>query len=262
MADVKWIKIVTDIFDDEKILMIEQLPDADTIIVLWFKLLCLAGKQNNRGVFLIRDSMPYTDEMFAAVFRRPINTVRLAMKTFSDFGMVEIINGVVAIPNWAKHQNIEGMERRQEYMKTYMRDYREQQKALASGKHLHKRLCKQNVSETDIDKDIDKDKEKIVSGTTKQQRFKAPSADEVRIYCSERKNTVDPDKFIDYYTANGWKVGKNAMKDWKAAIRTWEKNKAFDQKQASKKVSFQNYDQGAETPYIQSVDLLAEAREA
>ena len=61
MADVKWIKIVTDIFDDEKMMLIEQLPEADTIIVVWFKLLCLAGKQNNRGVFLIRDAMPYTD---------------------------------------------------------------------------------------------------------------------------------------------------------------------------------------------------------
>ena len=49
MADVKWIKIATDIFDDEKILLIESLPEADSIIVIWFKLLCLAGKQNNSG---------------------------------------------------------------------------------------------------------------------------------------------------------------------------------------------------------------------
>ena len=52
MADVKWIKITTDIFDDEKILLIESLPDAYSIIVVWFKLLCLAGKQNNSGVGL------------------------------------------------------------------------------------------------------------------------------------------------------------------------------------------------------------------
>lgn len=50
MADVKWIKITTDIFDDEKILLIESLPDSDSIIVIWFKLLCLAGKMNNSGV--------------------------------------------------------------------------------------------------------------------------------------------------------------------------------------------------------------------
>ena len=58
MADVKWIKITTDIFDDEKILLIESLPDAYSIIVVWFKLLCLAGKQNNSGVFVMSNSMP------------------------------------------------------------------------------------------------------------------------------------------------------------------------------------------------------------
>lgn len=56
------------------------------------------------------------------------------------------------------------------------------------------------------------------------KRFKPPSVDEVRAYCRERKNMVDAEKFIDYYTSNGWKVGKNSMKDWKAAVRTWERN--------------------------------------
>ncbi len=157
MADVKWIKIVTDIFDDEKILLIEQMPDADTLTVIWFKLLTLARKQNNRGVFMIRDSMPYTDEMFASVFRRPLNTIRLALSTFEKFRMVSIINNTVTIPIWSKHQNIEGMEKRQDYMRQYMKAYREEQKLLADGKHLRKRLRehtrKQNVSKTDIDTD-------------------------------------------------------------------------------------------------------------
>ena len=105
-AEVKWIKIVTDIFDDEKILFIEQLPEADSIIVIWFKLLTLAGKINNGGVMLFRDNIPYTDEMLATIFRRPINTVRLALKTFEKFGMVEIINNAITIPNWSKHQSL------------------------------------------------------------------------------------------------------------------------------------------------------------
>lgn len=56
------------------------------------------------------------------------------------------------------------------------------------------------------------------------KRFKPPTVDEVKAYCIERQNNVDAERFIDYYTANGWKVGKNTMKDWKAAIRTWERN--------------------------------------
>ena len=55
-------------------------------------------------------------------------------------------------------------------------------------------------------------------------KSKHPTLDEVKAYCNERNNRVDPERFIDYYTANGWKVGKNPMKDWKAAVRTWERS--------------------------------------
>lgn len=54
--------------------------------------------------------------------------------------------------------------------------------------------------------------------------FRPPTLEEVALYCTERKNMVDPQMWLDYYTSNGWKVGKNSMKDWKAAVRTWEKN--------------------------------------
>ena len=63
-----------------------------------------------------------------------------------------------------------------------------------------------------------------IKGGNASQRFIPPTLDEVREYCSERNNSVDPEKFIDYYTANGWKVGRNKMKDWKASVRTWERN--------------------------------------
>ena len=130
MAEVKWIKIVTDVFDDEKILMIESMPEADGMIVIWFKLLCLAGKQNNSGVFQM-GQMPYTDEMFATIFRRPINTVRLALKTFEQFGMIEIINNTVTIPNWEKHQNLDAYELAKEKTRLRVAAHRERQKAIA-----------------------------------------------------------------------------------------------------------------------------------
>lgn len=148
MAEVKWIKIVTDVFDDEKILMIESMPEADGLIVIWFKLLCLAGKQNNSGVFQM-GQMPYTDEMFSTIFRRPLNTVRLALKTFEQFGMIEIVNNTVTIPNWGKHQNIDQIEAKTAYMKSYMRAYREKQKLISSGESNRKANSKANVSSAD-----------------------------------------------------------------------------------------------------------------
>lgn len=185
MADVKWIKITTDIFDDEKILLIEGLPSSDEIIVIWFKLLILAGKQNNNGVFLMNERIPYTDEMLATIFRRDINIVRLALKTFEQFGMLELVDNVITIPNWNKHQQLDSYEKKKQQDRERQKARRAEQKALALGtkdvnknsegekKSLDNRVTvagqsrdsRENVAENrgldkeeDIDIDIDKEK--------------------------------------------------------------------------------------------------------
>ena len=175
MAEVKWIKIVTDIFDDEKILLIESLPDSDAIIVIWFKLLCFAGKQNNKGVLMLNDRIAYTDEMLATIFRRKKSTVKMALQVFEDFGMIEIVDGVITIPNWGKHQNMDRIEAKNAYMRNYMQNYREKQKALTyktnskvndetncktNCKTNDKTNSKANVSEADKEKEKDKEEDK------------------------------------------------------------------------------------------------------
>lgn len=132
MAEIKWIKLTTDIFNDEKILLIEELPDADTIIVIWFKLLCMAGKINNYGVFIMNNKMPYTEEMLATIFRRPLNTVRLALATFEAYGMIEIVDNVISIPNWEKHQNAEAMDKVREQTRLRVAKHREKQRLLGT----------------------------------------------------------------------------------------------------------------------------------
>lgn len=69
------------------------------------------------------------------------------------------------------------------------------------------------------------------------KRFTPPTYDEVDFYCCERGNTIDPQAFIDYYTSNGWKVGNVPMKDWKAAVRTWERREKTSRPQQKKKES-------------------------
>ena len=169
MADVKWIKIVTDIFDDEKILLIESLPEHDAVIVIWFKLLCLAGKMNNSGVFMMNDKIPYTEEMLSTIFRRPLNTVRLALTTFEQFYMIERIDNVITIPNWSKHQTLDQLEARKEYMRDYMQGYREKQKQIATKidcKVNSKVNSKVNVSSLDKNKkEIREDKKEIKTNT-------------------------------------------------------------------------------------------------
>ena len=130
MAAISWIKITTNIFDDEKILLIESLPDADAIIVIWFKLLTLAGKCNNDGVLMLNDKIPYTDEMLATIFRRPVNTVRLALSTFEQYGMIVTLHNAITIPNWEKHQQIETFDKIKEQNRARQKAYRERQKML------------------------------------------------------------------------------------------------------------------------------------
>lgn len=148
MADVKWIKITTDIFDDEKVLLIESMPDSYAIITVWFKLLCLAGKQNNSGVFMMNDKIAYTDKMLATIFRMKEPTVQLALKTFEQFGMIELVDGIITIPNWGKHQSLDQLESKKEYMRNYMQEYRAKQKSLTC-KTNSKTNGKSNVSSAD-----------------------------------------------------------------------------------------------------------------
>ena len=157
MNNVKWIKISTNIFDDEKILLIESLPKADSILIIWFKLLCLAGKTNNDGVFLLNDNIPYTNEMLSKIFKRKKSLVDEALNVFQKYGMIEIVDGVTTIPKWGEHQSLQGFERKKEYMREYMKEYRSKQNV-----KLTKSNSKANVSSIEEDEEKDKEKDKEV----------------------------------------------------------------------------------------------------
>lgn len=218
MSDVKWIKIVTDIFDDEKILLIETLPEADSIIVIWFKLLCLAGRQNNSGVFQLNGRIPYTDEMFATVFRRKINTIRLALKTFEQYGMIEIINGTVTIPNWSKHQTLDRIERNREYMNKYMRKRRDEQRMLAEGtsnddetgckpncKTNSKTNCKTNCKTNSKPNVSGADKKRVEKNRVEKNREEAEAAGTATAanpFGDDVYEQTDEDKLVAYASSN------------------------------------------------------------
>ena len=170
MADVKWIKITTDIFDDEKIILIESLPDAYAIITVWFKLLCLAGKQNNSGVFLM-GRIPYTDKMLATIFRMKESTVTMALQTFENFGMVELVDGVITIPNWNKHQSLDAYEKKKQRDRLYQAERRAAQKAIAEKSSDTSSYVA--VSDKEEDKEIDTELEL----ENKRERADAPSID-------------------------------------------------------------------------------------
>lgn len=164
MANMAWIKINTGIFDDEKIVLIETMPEADSLLIIWFKLLCISGKINNGGVLMLGEKTPYTDEMIATVFRRPLETVKLAFKTFEELGMVEVINETITIPNWSKHQSLDKWKDRKEYMREYMKKYREKQRKIACQEDLDEEnegegegvnFCKVNVNSLEEERELE-----------------------------------------------------------------------------------------------------------
>ena len=129
--EIKWIKVSTSLFDDEKIKQIRSMPGGDTMILVWLQLLLLAGRVNHDGLLVLSNTeIPYTEEMMATQFDVELKTVLLAVDTFKRFGMVEIIDDIYHITNWAKHQATEGMEKIREQSRESSRRYREKKKGL------------------------------------------------------------------------------------------------------------------------------------
>lgn len=244
MAEVKWIKISVGVFDDEKIMLIEAMPDKYAIITCWFKLLCLAGKQNNAGVFLMNDRIAYTDEMLATIFRMDVNTVRLALATFESFGMIDIMDGVVTIPNWEKWQSLDDMEKIREQTKERVAKHRAKQKALLESNVTcnvtpNVTVTLRNGTDRDIDKDIDKDIDidresnktagiKVITNTPTEaapqvDRGRARDAQEVAEFFFAEKLNGDPAAFFDHYQGINWRVGGSPITDWKAIARSWSR---------------------------------------
>ncbi len=166
MPEVKWIKLSTSMFEDEKIRLIESLPEADSILVIWVKLLAQAGKTNASGYIFLNENIPFTDEMLATLFNRPLPVIRLALRTFQDFGMIEISSDhIISISNWEKHQNLEGLEKIREQNR--LRKQKQRAKSLlVLPENKESNTVSRDVTgqvtpshATDIDKDIDIDKE-------------------------------------------------------------------------------------------------------
>lgn len=157
MAEIKWIKIVTDIFDNRKVKQIEALPDADSILVIWFKLICLAGSINDGGRIYFLENVPYTDEMLATQFRRPLNTVRMALETFRQFGMIEIIDDILCLPSWEKYQSADKLEQIRERNRLRQAKFKAKQKALPGNVTDNVTVTPGNA--TDIEEDREEDRE-------------------------------------------------------------------------------------------------------
>lgn len=134
MAEIKWIKLSVNMFNDEKIKLIRTMPEGDSIALIWIQILCLAGKINDGGLVYMGQNLAYSDEMLATILDHPLNTMRVALSTFEQFGMIDMNNqGEIDIINWEKHQSTDKMARIQKQNRDRKRKYDLRKKLLSLG---------------------------------------------------------------------------------------------------------------------------------
>ena len=129
MADVKWIKITTDMFDNRKIKHLRKLPDGNSIVLIWVMLLTMAGRCNANGMIFLTENIPYTPKMLADELGFEENLVRLALDALERLNMIRDDN-FLTIPGWEEYQNIEGMDKIREQNRLRKQKQRENQKLL------------------------------------------------------------------------------------------------------------------------------------
>lgn len=134
MEDIKWFKLYTGFHNNRKIKQLKRLPNGAEFVCCWVFLLDLAAAVNDDGLVYFTQEIPYTDEMLAAEFDIPVPLIRQAMQLFERFGMVEIIDNIARISNWARYQNVESLDRVREQTRLRTRAWRERKRLETSEK--------------------------------------------------------------------------------------------------------------------------------
>lgn len=207
MGDKKyyWLKLKRDFFKRHDIRIIEEMPNGKEYLLFYLKL--LVESIDHEGELRFSDTVPYNEQMLSVITNTNIDVVRSAMKLFIELKMIEVQDDATIY--MAEVNKLIGSETA----------WAEKKRRQRQGDIVP--LLSPNCP-IEIEKDIEIDKEK--EDIKPQKRFTKPTLEEVQAYCQERNNSVDAQKWYDYYSANGWRVGKNPMKDWKAAVRTWERS--------------------------------------
>lgn len=230
MSDNKkyyYLRLKDNFFDSDELKILESMKDGYLYSNILLKLYLRSLK--NDGKLVVNERIPYNSEMLASVTGHQVGTIKQALSMFKELGLIEVLeNGAIYmldIQNFIGKGSTEA-DRQRLYDRRI--SVERKQNKLTQSRNLEE-ICKKSTPEIEIEleKDIEIEKEihsSAKSTTTKRKRFEKPSISDIKQYCIERNNCVNAEQFYDYYESNGWKVGKNAMKDWKACVRTWERN--------------------------------------
>ena len=245
MREVKWVKITTDMFDNRKIKHLRRLPDGNNIVLIWIMLLTMAGRCNSGGKIFLTENIPYDAKMLADELDFKENTVAAALKNLEQLDMIAVDNGFYTIVGWGEYQNVDGMDKVREQTRKRVAEFKKNKKSQAGNVTSNAEVTHGNVTgntevthgnvtgNTEVTQGNATEEEKEYNtlsisactrvAPTKAPYFTPPTIEEIREYCVSRNNNVNPEQFYDFYESKGWMVGNARMKDWKAAVRTWER---------------------------------------
>ena len=181
MADVQWIRITTDMFDNRKIKFLRKLPDGNNLVLIWVMLLTMAGRCNSGGMIFLTENIPYTPKILADELEFEESTVLLALQTFEKLHMVATSNDFLVIPGWDEYQNVEGLDRirEQDRVRKQRQRERERNRLLESGasrdSHVTVTGQSRQCHATEEDKEEDKEIEDS-SSSLRSEELVAPEA--------------------------------------------------------------------------------------
>ena len=170
--DSNWIKIMTNIFDNNKIKYIRTLPDGNNIALFWIMLLVKAGQCNENGYVLVTQNIAYSEELLAEEFKFSVTLVKAALKLFEQLQMISFENSVIYIENWAKYQNVEGLEKIKENNRIRQARYRAKKKLMlqsnvtdnvTNNTDVTSNVTQSNALEKEEEKEIDIDIDKDIN---------------------------------------------------------------------------------------------------
>lgn len=226
MSDNKkyyYLRLKDNFFDSDELKILESMKDGYMYSNILLKLYLRSLK--NDGKLVVNERIPYSADMLASVTGHQVGTIKQALSVFKDLGLIDVLdNGAIYMLDI---QNFIGKGSSEADRK---REYRQRIEIDRTNVRTNLRQISEKSPpeiEIELEKDIEIEKEihsSAKSTTTKRKRFEKPTLSQITQYCLERNNNVNAEQFYDYYESNGWKVGKNAMKDWKACVRTWERN--------------------------------------
>ena len=236
MADVKWIKLTTDMFDNRKIKHLRRLPDGNNIVLLWVMLLTMAGRCNAGGMIFLTENIPYTTKMLADELGFEENTVILGIEALGQLNMVVTNNGHFTIAGWEKYQNTDKLAEMREQNRLRQAKHKQKQKLLqdnvSSNVTVTLPVTLGNATDIDIDKDIELDQEKELSNTTPTAPKKHKYGEHNNVLLTDEEYAKLQERFpTDYETKINALSEGLALKGYKykshyLAVLKWAKNDA------------------------------------